>query len=55
MPKKTVVSNFNAIDNNEFKNFLSNLAEFFLVKLPDPSKKVKPRIPISLLSEFRYP
>ena len=50
MPKKTLVSNFNVIDNKSltydiktiskvFKDFFSNLAEFFLAKLPDPSKK----------------
>ena len=51
MPKKTVVSNFNAIDNDKsltydiktmskvFKDFFSNLAESFLAKLPDPSNK----------------
>ena len=51
MPKTTVVSNFNAIDDNKsltcdirkisklFKDFFSNLAESFLAKLPDPSNK----------------
>ena len=51
MPKKTVVSNFNAIDNDKsltydiktmskvFKDFFSNLAESFLAKLPDPPNK----------------
>ena len=51
MPKKSVVSNFNAIDNDKlltydiktmskvFKDFFSNLAESFLAKLPDPSNK----------------
>ena len=51
IPKKTAVSNFNAIDNNKsltydiktmskvFKDFFSNLAESFLSKLPDPSNK----------------
>ena len=51
MPKKTVVSNFNAIDNNNlltsdiktklkvFKDLFSNLAETFLAILPDPSNK----------------
>ena len=47
MPKKTVVSNFNVIDNNKSltydiktsKYFFSNLAESFLAKLPDPSYK----------------
>ena len=53
MPKKTVVSNFNAIGNNKsltydiktmskvFKDFFSNLAESFLAKLPDPSNEYK--------------
>ena len=48
MPKKTVVSNFNTIDNNKsltydiktkstiFKDFFSHLAESLLDKLPDP-------------------
>ena len=51
IPKKTVVSNFNAIDDNKsltydiktmskvFKDFFSNLAKSFLDKLPDPSNK----------------
>ena len=49
MPKKTVISNINAIDNNKsltcknniksFTDFFSNLAESFLAKLPDPSNK----------------
>ena len=51
IPKKTVVSNFNAIDDNKpltydiktmskvFKDFFSNLGESFLAKLPDPSFK----------------
>ena len=51
MPKKTVVSNFNTIDGNKlltydlktmskvFKDFFSNVAKSFLVKLPDPSNK----------------
>ena len=51
IPKKTAVSNFNAIDNNKsltydiktmskvFKDFFLNLAESFLSKLPDPSNK----------------
>ena len=50
MPKKTLVSNFNAIDNNQlltydlktmskvFKYF-SNLPESFLAKQPKPSNK----------------
>ena len=51
MPKKTVVSNFNAIDDNKslkydmktmpkvFKDFFSNLAKSFSNNLPDPSNK----------------
>ena len=51
MRKKTVVSNFNTIDDNKsltydlktmskvFKDFFSNVAKSFLVKLPDPSNK----------------
>ena len=51
MPKKMVVSNFNAIDDNKsltydiktmskvFKDFFSNLAKSFLDKIPDPSNK----------------
>ena len=51
MPKKTVVSNFNAIDNSNlltsdiktkpkvFEDLFSNLAETFLATLPDPSNK----------------
>ena len=51
MPKKTVVSNFNATDDNKsltydiktmskvFKDFFSNLAKSFLDKLPGPSNK----------------
>ena len=52
MPKKAVVSNFNAMDNNKsltydiktikvFKHFFSNLAESFLAKLLDPTSKYK--------------
>ena len=51
MPKKMVVSNFNAIDDNKsstydiktmskvFKDFFSNLAKSFLDNIPDPSNK----------------
>ena len=51
MPRKTVVFNFNAIDNNKSltydiktiskvsKDFFSNLAESSLIKLPDPSNE----------------
>ena len=51
MRKKTVVSNFNTIDDNKsltydlktmskvFKDFFSNVPKPFLVKLPNPSNK----------------
>ena len=50
MPKKTVVSNFSAIDDksltcdikamsNVFKDFFSNVAKSLIDKLPDPSNK----------------
>ena len=51
LPKKTVVSNFNAIDYNNSltydikrmskvsKDFFSNLAKYFLDKLPNHSNK----------------
>ena len=51
MRKKTVVLNFNTIDDNKsltydlktmskvFKDFFSNVAKSFLVKLSDPSNK----------------
>ena len=50
MPKNTVVSNFNAIDDksltydikamsNVFKDFFSNVAKSLIDKLPDPSNK----------------
>ena len=51
MRKKTVVSNFNTIDDNKsltydlktmskvFKDFFSYVAKSFLVKLRDPSNK----------------
>ena len=51
MPNETVISNFNAIDDNMsltydtktvskfFKDFFSNLAESFLANIPDPSNK----------------
>ena len=52
MPNETVISNFNAIDDNMsltydtktvskfFKDFFSNLAESFLANIPDPSKSI---------------
>ena len=51
MPKKTVVSSFNTMNNNRslpndiknvskvFKDFFSKYVESFLAKLPDPSNK----------------
>ena len=47
MPKKTIVSNFNnksltydtKTKSKVFNDFLSNLVESFLGKLPDPSNK----------------
>ena len=65
MPKKTVVSNFNAIDNNKslthaiktmskvFKDFFSNLAESALAKLSsDPSNKYNLESVILYYSHF---
>ena len=60
MPNKTVISNFNAIEENDtltydtpsiskiFKNFFSNLAKSLLIKLPSPPNKY------SLQSVIRY-
>ena len=60
MPNKTVISNFNAIEENDtltydtpsiskiFKNFFSNLAKSLLIKLPSPPDKY------SLQSVIRY-
>ena len=51
MPNKTLISNFNAMEDNDtltydtrtiskvFKNFFSSLAEFLLIKLLSPSDK----------------
>ena len=51
MPNKTVISNFNVIEEGNtltqdtrtiskmFKNFFSNLAESILIKLPKPPDK----------------
>ena len=51
MPNKTLISNFNAMQNNEtltydirsistvFKNFFSSLADSLLIKLPNPLDK----------------
>ena len=60
MPYKTVISNFNVIEENDTliydtrsiykisKNFFSNLAKSFLIKLPNPPDKY------NLQSEIRY-
>ena len=67
MPKKTVVSNFNAIDDNKsltydmktmskvFKDFFSNLAKSFLDKLPDPSNKYNLESVFLYYSNFAIP
>ena len=67
MPKKTVVSNFNAIDYNKsltydiktmskvFKNLFSNLAKSFLDKLPDPSDKCNLEFVFLYYSNFAIP
>ena len=51
MPNKTVIFNFNAVEENDiltydtrsiskiFKNFFSNLAMSLLIKLPNPPDK----------------
>ena len=67
MPKKTVVSNFNAIDNNKsltydiktmskvFKDFFSNSAESFIAKLPSPSNKFNLESAFLYYSNFANP
>ena len=67
MPKKTVVSNFNAIDDNKsltydiktmskvFKDFFSDLAKSFLDKLPDPSNKYNLESVFLYYSNFAIP
>ena len=67
MPKKTIVSNFNAIDDNKsltydmktmskvFKDFFSNLAKSFLDKLPDPSNKYNLESVFLYYSNFAIP
>ena len=67
IPKKTVVSNFNAIDDNKsltydiktmskvFKDFFSNLAKSFLDKLPDPSNKYNLESVFLYYSNFAIP
>ena len=63
MPKKAVVSNFNAIDNNKsltydikvFKDFFSNLAESFPAKLTDPLIKYNLKSVFLYYSNFAIP
>ena len=67
MPKKAVVSNFNATDNNKsltydikritkvFKDFFSNLAESFLATLLDPASKYKLESVFLYYSNFAIP
>ena len=66
MPKKTVVSNFNSIDNNKsltydiktiskvLKDF-SNLAKSFLAKLPDHSNNYNLESVFLYYSHFAIP
>ena len=67
MSKKTLVSNFNAIDNNKsltydiktmskvFKDFFSNPAESFIAKLPDPLNKFNLEYTFLYYSNFANP
>ena len=67
MHKKTVVSNFNAVDDNKsltydiktmskvFKDFFSNLGESFLVKLPESSNKCSLESVFLYCSDFAIP
>ena len=67
MPTKTVVSNFNAIDDNKpltydietmskvFKDFFSNLAKSFIDKLLDPSNKYNLESVFLYYSNFAIP
>ena len=64
MPNKTVISNFNAIEEGNtlahgtcsiskiFKNFFSNLAEFLLIKLSKPPDKYNLKSVIQYYSSF---
>ena len=64
MPNKTVISNFNAIEENDtltyntrsiskiFKNFFPNLAKSLLIKLPDPPDKCNLQSVIRYYSRF---
>ena len=63
MPNKTLISNFNAMEDNDiltydtrtiskvFKN-LSSLAEFLLIKLPSPSDKYNLESVVNYYSSF---
>ena len=67
MPKKTVVSNVNAVDDNKsltydiktmskvFKDFSSNLAKSFLDRLTDPSNKYNLESVFLYCSNFAIP
>ena len=64
MPKRTVISNFNAIEENDtltydtrsiskiFKNFFSNLAKSLLINLPNPPEKCNIQSVIIYYSSF---
>ena len=64
MPNKTVISNFNAIEEGNtlthdtrssskiFKNFFSNLAESLIIKLPKPLDKYNLKSVIQYYSSF---
>ena len=64
MPNKTVIFNFNAIEENDtltydtrsrskiFKNFFSNLAKSLLIKLPSPPDKYNLQSVIRYYSSF---
>ena len=64
MPNKTVISNFNAIEESNtlthetrsiskiFKNLFANLAESFLIKLPKPPDNYNLKSVIQYYSSF---
>ena len=64
MPNKTLISNFNTIEDNDtltydthsistvFKNFFSSLAESLLIKLPNPPDKYNLESVINYYSSF---
>ena len=64
MPNKTIISNFNAIEENDtltydtrsipkiFKNLFSNLAKSLLIKLPNPPDKYNSQSMIKYYSSF---